>query len=35
MKKALLLISCSLATLGYESDGNVLKLGEADFDTAR
>lgn len=34
MKKALFLLSCSLGALTYETEGNVLKLGENDFNAA-
>ncbi len=34
MKKTLFLLGCSIGALGYETEGNVLKLGESDFDAA-
>lgn len=34
MKKALFFLSCSLGALTYETEGNVLKLGENDFSAA-
>lgn len=34
MKKALFFLGCSIGALGYETEGNVLKLGGNDFDAA-
>ena len=34
MKKTLFLLGCSIGALSYETEGNVLKLGESDFDDA-
>lgn len=35
MKTALFLLAGSVGAFGYESEGNVLKLGASDFDSAR
>lgn len=34
MFKAALVLGAALGALGYETDGNVLKLGNKDFDQA-
>lgn len=34
MHKALLLLGCTLGAFSYETERNVLKLGETDFNAA-